>query len=110
MGFVLVNALRLPLHGFPIQGKLTSNLMSESNEIIHSLHLPYLLVTKTIEEGAQRIVFAALSQQIEDLSGNYLEDSKVVKPAAAACNRNNREMLWQKSCQLLNISNFGGLN
>ena len=64
---------------------------------------------QTEEQGAQRVVYAALSPQADDLSGNYFENSKVVKPIALVRNRETQEKLWEKSCQMLAISQFGGL-
>lgn len=46
---------------------------------------------------------------MEDLSGNYFENLKVVKPIALVRNRDTQQKLWEISCQLLDISQFGGL-
>ena len=64
---------------------------------------------KSEEQGAQRVIFAALSPQMEDLSGNYFENSKVVKPIALVRNRDTQQKLWELSSQLVDISQFGGL-
>ncbi|EFX86946.1 hypothetical protein DAPPUDRAFT_312401 [Daphnia pulex] len=66
-------------------------------------------VGKTEAQGAQRVVYAALSPKAEDLSGNFFENSKVVQPIALVRNRDMQTQLWEKSCQLLDISQFGGL-
>jgi hypothetical protein len=55
------------------------------------------------------VVHAALSPQVEDLSGNYFENSKAVEPIKLVRNRDTQKKLWEKSCQLLDISQFGGL-
>ena len=61
------------------------------------------------EQGAQRVVYSALSPQMEDLSGNYFENCKVVKPIALVRNRETQQNLWEMSCQMLDIPQFGGL-
>ncbi|XP_046647110.1 retinol dehydrogenase 12-like isoform X2 [Daphnia pulicaria] len=72
-------------------------------------YLTTKLIAKTEEQGAQRVVHAALSSQVEDLSGNYFENSKAVEPIKLVRNRDTQKKLWEKSCQLLDISQFGGL-
>lgn len=64
---------------------------------------------KSEEQGAQRVLYSALSPQMEELSGNYFENLKVVKPIALVRNRDTQQKLWEISCQLLDISQFGGL-
>ncbi|XP_032781983.2 retinol dehydrogenase 11 [Daphnia magna] len=64
---------------------------------------------KTEEQGAQRVLYFSLSPQVEDLNGEYFENCEVVKPITLVRNRETQKKLWETSCQLLDISKFGGL-
>lgn len=64
---------------------------------------------QTEEQGAQRVLYFSLSPQVEDLNGEYFENCEVVKPITLVRNRETQKKLWETSCQLLDISKFGGL-
>lgn len=55
------------------------------------------------------MVYSALSPKFEDLGGNYFENCEPVRPIALTRNRDNQLKLWEASCQLLDIQQFGGL-
>ena len=54
-------------------------------------------------------MYCALSSSLEDQNGNYFENCKVTQPIALVRNRDNQQKLWDISCQLLNVEQFGGL-
>jgi len=62
---------------------------------------------KSEPQGADRVLFTALSTEVENLNGNYFADCRVEKPNAFTRNRDNQQKLWDISCQLLDIGKFG---
>ncbi|EFX86945.1 hypothetical protein DAPPUDRAFT_312400 [Daphnia pulex] len=89
-------------------GFIRSNLYSQTwYAKFVSLTMGFMF--KSEEQGAQRVVYFASSPQVEELNGNYFENCNVVKPIALVRNRDTQKKLWETSCQLLDISKFGGL-
>merc|ERR1711928_297847 len=62
---------------------------------------------KNESQGGERVLYTALSTEVENLNGNYFANCRVTRPVALARNRDNQQKLWQVSCQLLDITNFG---
>jgi len=62
---------------------------------------------KNESQGGERVLYTALSTEVENLNGNYFANCRVTRPVALARNRDNQQKLWQVSCQLLGITNFG---
>jgi dehydrogenase/reductase SDR family protein X len=61
---------------------------------------------KSEAQGADRVLFTALSTEAEDLNGNYFENCRIVKPIKLVRNRDTQQKLWEISCQLLDIQQF----
>lgn len=64
-------------------------------------------VLQSESEGADRVLFTALSPDVEEFNGNYFENCRVSKPISLVRNRDTQEKLWDISCQLLDIHQFG---
>lgn len=62
---------------------------------------------KTEREGAQRVLYTALSPELENSSGVFLTDCKITRPPTALVCPTERVKLWNATCQLLNIKQFG---
>jgi len=72
-----------------------------------SLHLYRKLISKTPEQGARTIVYAAISPQIENQSGSYVSNCHVAANHKLANDPSACEKLLQFTCELLNIEKFG---
>ncbi|KAI9555092.1 hypothetical protein GHT06_017607 [Daphnia sinensis] len=83
-----------------------------SNWYNNSWHLRiYILLVgfffKTESEGAQRVLYTSLSPELENSSGVYLSDCKIIKsPSTLVCPTTSVK-LWDATCQMLNINQFG---
>ncbi|MDX1995550.1 MAG: SDR family oxidoreductase [bacterium] len=55
------------------------------------------VVSVTPEKGAETTIYLASSPAVEDISGAYFSDKKVVTPSAAARDEQTRLRLWQAS-------------
>ncbi|XP_077518611.1 polyprenol dehydrogenase-like isoform X1 [Amblyomma americanum] len=56
---------------------------------------------KTPEEGAQTSLYAALSPDVEGISGVYLEECSVSEPASQSKNRSLQDKLWKETWDCL---------
>ena len=66
--------------------------------------LPWLFF-KTPKQGADSIVFAATSQELEGKSGQYIDNSRIVRSSSFVNDIGNQAALWKKTCEVLeNIS------
>lgn len=52
-------------------------------------------------EGAETTLYAALSPELDGLSGLYLEDCAIKKPSKNAQNRQSQDHLWELTIDLL---------
>lgn len=66
--------------------------------IIFTIALP--LVSKTVEEGAQTIIHAAVSEKLKNVSGTYLKDCKPHTFNRKINNDNLVETVWRESLQM----------
>jgi len=62
---------------------------------------------KSESQGAERVLFAALSTEVENLNGNYFANCRVTQSIPLTRNRDNQQKLWKMSCEMANITNFG---
>lgn len=62
---------------------------------------------KSESQGGKRVLYTALSTEVENLNGNYFANCRVTEPIALVRNPQNQQKLWQVSCQLLDITKFG---
>eukprot|EP00483_Globobulimina_turgida_P007872 UN07887 len=69
---------------------------------LHILPLLIMMVPffKSADEGAQAILYAALSPELQDKSGTYLWDNKPATMSAEATSDENAKKLWEKSEKL----------
>jgi retinol dehydrogenase-12 len=56
------------------------------------------------ERGARSLVWLALSEQAADLTGEYVQDEKVLSPSAQAQDETLAEGLWERSAELAGLS------
>ena len=56
------------------------------------------------ERGARSLVWLALSDEAADLTGEYVQDEKVLAPSAQAQDDTLAEGLWERSAQLAGLS------
>ena len=56
---------------------------------------------KTQSQGTATVLIAALSPDVDELSGSYLEDCVVTMPYEYAGDKDNAERLWQLSEELV---------
>jgi NAD(P)-dependent dehydrogenase (short-subunit alcohol dehydrogenase family) len=56
------------------------------------------------ERGARSLVWLALSEQAGDLTGEYVQDEKVLSPSAQAQDETLAEGLWERSAELAGLS------
>lgn len=52
---------------------------------------------KSEEDGADALMYAALSSKLESKGGSYLEGLKLTKPNSEANNVYFQELLWSRS-------------
>jgi len=87
-------------------GFIKSNLYSQS-WVSKAITILTGFLFKSESQGGERVLYTALSAQVENLNGKYLANCRVAKPIALTRNRDNQQKLWQESCQLLDVTNFG---
>ena len=56
------------------------------------------------ERGARSLVWLSLSEQAAALTGEYVQDEKVLSPSAQAQDDTLAEGLWERSAQLVGLS------
>jgi NAD(P)-dependent dehydrogenase (short-subunit alcohol dehydrogenase family) len=56
------------------------------------------------QRGARSLVWLALSEQAAALTGEYVQDEKVLAPSAQAQDDTLAERLWERSAQLVGLS------
>jgi hypothetical protein len=56
---------------------------------------------KSAKEGAETILYASLSTQLNGLSGKYLEDSAIFTSSTISYNKYNQDRLWNMTWKLL---------
>jgi NAD(P)-dependent dehydrogenase (short-subunit alcohol dehydrogenase family) len=64
---------------------------------------------KTASQGGDTLVYAALATELDSAktTGLYLENSRLTGTSSFSASKDNQAKLWEKTCQILNISNFG---
>ncbi|RWR99858.1 dehydrogenase-like protein [Dinothrombium tinctorium] len=56
---------------------------------------------RTAEEGAETVLFAALSKEMEGVGGKYLEDCSIVNSSAFSYNIEAQNKLWNETLNML---------
>lgn len=76
-----------------------------------SAYFPWIrkFIYKTPEEGARTILYAATSPKVEDQSGTYLSNCNEASYHKAADDEDECKKLFDFTCNLLKIENFGSL-
>jgi retinol dehydrogenase 12 len=69
-------------------------------KVVTTLGAPFL---RSPERGARSLVWLALSDEAAPLTGEYIEDEKVVAPSAQAQDDTLSHRLWQRSAQLAGL-------
>ena len=62
---------------------------------------------KTAKQGADSIVYAAVSSEIAEKGGLYLDNARPVRSSAFVNDFNTQAILWQNTCDILEITDFG---
>lgn len=72
-------------------------------------YFPWLvkLLFKTPEQGARTVVYAAISPDLECRGGSYLTNCTIWNHHQSADDVNERKKLFDFTCDLLGIKNFG---
>lgn len=67
------------------------------------------LIMKTVSEGGDSILHATLAPELNhaQTTGLYLENSRLCRISSFTASLENQSKLWDKSCQMLEISSFG---
>jgi NAD(P)-dependent dehydrogenase (short-subunit alcohol dehydrogenase family) len=69
-------------------------------KVVATLGAPFL---RSPERGARSLVWLALSDDAAALTGEYIEDEKLVAPSAQAQDDALAQRLWERSAQLVNL-------
>lgn len=64
---------------------------------------------KSPEEGSRTVVYAAISPNLEAKGGSYLSNCMTMSPHSAASDARECQKLFDFTCKLLKIENFGML-
>ncbi len=70
-------------------------------KVLTTLGAPFF---RTPERGARSLVWLALSEQAASLTGEYVQDEKVLAPSAQAQDAALAEGLWERSAELVGLS------
>jgi hypothetical protein len=68
--------------------------------MVATLGAPFLC---SPERGARSLVWLALSDDAAALTGEYIEDEKLVAPSVQAQDDALAQRLWERSAQLVNL-------
>jgi retinol dehydrogenase 12 len=70
-------------------------------KVLTTLGAPFF---RSPQRGARSLVWLSVSAQAASLTGQYVQDEKVLTPTAQACNETLAEGLWERSAQLVGLS------
>ncbi|RWS28906.1 Dehydrogenase/reductase SDR family member on chromosome X-like protein [Leptotrombidium deliense] len=56
---------------------------------------------RSAEEGAETVLYTALSEKMESIGGKYLEDCEIKHSSAYSYNDSKRTLLWRKTIEML---------
>lgn len=59
---------------------------------------------KTIEEGIQTTLYAAMAPQLDGVTGKYLSDCAVIDPRSDTQNRQWQNDFWNKSKEMVKLT------
>ena len=62
-----------------------------------------LIAFQTVEQGAEGILFTALSSKIENLGGNFFNNCSVNVIPKAGRNSESQKELWDLSCEMTKL-------
>ena len=66
---------------------------------------PIAIVAKTPEQGAQTIIYCAVSEEMEGVTGQYLADCKITKMSHPQITDDKlAERLWEVSAKLTDFT------
>jgi len=71
------------------------------SKIMLSLIKPF---SKNSAQGAQTSIYVATSPELEEMSGEYFSNSKVVTPTNQTQNMSDPHKLWQLSLEMLEFN------
>lgn len=83
-------------------GTVNSELVRHSS-FLQCLWRLFSFIIKTPQQGAQTSLYCALTEGLENLSGNHFSDCHVTWVSAQARNETIARRLWDVSCDLLGI-------
>ena len=66
-----------------------------------------LIFFKNAKQGGESIVYAVTSSNIDGIGGLYIDNGRPVRSSSFVNNVGNQTTLWEKSCEILQISEFG---
>ena len=68
--------------------------------LFHQIGAPFF---RSPQRGARSLVWLALSEEAEGLTGEYVQDEKVIAPSAQAQDDTLAAALWERSAQLVGL-------
>ena len=71
--------------------------------------LPWIFF-KTPKQGGDAVVYAAVSPEIEGQGNLYLDNMRSARSSSFVNGFRNQTILWQKTCDILQITDFGSLS
>ena len=65
--------------------------------------------TRTVEQGADSLVFTALDSSLEGVGGKFITDCHIIPSSPESYAEQKAKKLWDYSCESCGIECFGGL-
>ncbi len=81
-------------------GLAKSNIL---NDVPAMVRFIFRLISSSPEKCARTSIFLATSPDVENISGRYFENKKVVKPGANASGEEDIKRLWEESMKLAKL-------
>ncbi len=85
-------------------GVVNTNFAGELKGILGILNRMFKPFLISPEKGAATSVYLASSKEVKNISGEYFEKCKVVKPSNNFINAENQKILWEKSMELTGLA------
>ncbi len=85
-------------------GVVNTNFAGEFKGILGMLNRMFKPFLISPEKGAATSVYLASSKEVKNISGEYFEKCKIVKPSNNFINAENQKILWEKSLELTGLT------
>ena len=85
-------------------GLVATNFMANNGRVGRFLNIFVRLIGRSVEVGAQTIIYLASSPDVEGITGQYFVDQNAVPSSQASYDRDDASRLWEVSSELAGLA------